>query len=50
MSKQQKDVVDTFKQEAPYISEARKKAKEYLGDRYILHPQSTYKGNWLKHA
>lgn len=39
-----------FSKESNYITEARKKAIEYLGTRWVLHPQSTYTGNYLKHA
>lgn len=31
-----------FSKEASYISKSRQQAKEYLGERYVLHPQSTF--------
>jgi len=41
MSEQQKE--PGFTCEAPYISEARKKAKEYLGSKWLLHPDNAAK-------
>ena len=38
-----------FTKECPTIAEKRKKAIAYLGNRYILHPATTYSDNWMQH-
>ena len=38
-----------FIKESPYITEQRKKALEYLGNKHCVRADSEYKGNWLKH-
>lgn len=38
-----------FTKECPTIAEKRKKAIAYLGNRHILHPATTYSGNWMQH-
>lgn len=37
-----------FTKEHPSLTDKRKAAIKYLGERYCLHPRSTYKDNWLK--
>lgn len=47
--KEQPVVKDTgMTKEAAYLEEKRKQAKEYLKDKWLLHPKSCYKGNFLR--